>query len=129
MKPLAHILSWLLQLGSIALIAPAAYAKLTNNPGSAALFSELGMEPTGRYIIGFLEVIACGLLLLPHAAVHGAILTLGIMIGAVIAHLTKLGFADTFSYFSILLVIASCLIIFIRRKQIPTIARMLGDAG
>ncbi|MGJ8656971.1 MAG: DoxX family protein [Akkermansiaceae bacterium] len=124
MKP-AYILSWILQLCIIGLIAPAAYFKLTSHPESVALFSLLEMEPTGRYIIGFLEATACALLLTPNSAVHGAILSLGLMLGAVIAHATKIGLNDIFAYFSITLVILSSTVIFIRRKQIKSIARML----
>lgn len=127
MKPLSLILSWLLQVGIVAVMAPAAYAKLTDSPESVALFTELGMESNGRYIIGFLEAVVCVLLLIPHTAVHGAVLTLGIMLGAIMAHLTKIGFTDAFSFLSILLTIASATIIFLRRKQIPAIARMLGE--
>jgi hypothetical protein len=83
------------------------------------------MEPTGRFIIGFLEATACVLLLNPNSAVHGAILSLGIMIGAVIAHSSKIGFNDMFAYCTILLVICSSAIIYLRRKQISSIARML----
>ena len=120
------IISWILQLSIAAIFIPTAYFKLTGNPESVALFSKLGMEPTGRYVIGFLEAAACGLLLNPNSAVHGAILALGIMMGAVIAHSSKIGFSDgVFGYIAIALVIVSSAIIFIRRKQIKSIARML----
>ncbi len=125
MKPTQQIVSWVLQLGIIALLAPAAYYKLTGHNESTALFTTLGMEPGGRYIIGFLEATACALLLTPNSAVHGAILTLGIMIGAIIAHLSKIWFDSMFAYFSIALVIASSIVIYLRRKQIKSIARML----
>jgi len=125
MKSKSKIISWVLQLCIIALFAPAAYSKLTSHEASIALFTELGMEPTGRYVIGFLEAVACALLLMPNTAVHGAILSLGIMIGAVIAHFSKIGFNDMFAYFAIILVICSSAIIYLRRKQIKSIARML----
>lgn len=124
MKP-THIISWILQLSIIALLAPAAYFKLTSDQESVAIFTSLGMEPAGRYIIGFLEAAACALLLTPNSVAHGAILSLGIMLGAVIAHTSKLGFNNIFAYSSITLVIGSSIIIYIRRKQIKSIARML----
>lgn len=118
-------ISWILQLCIIGLFAPAAYSKLTGHADSVALFKMLEMEPVGRYLIGFLEATACVLLLMPNAAVHGAILSLGIMIGAVIAHFSKIGFNDIFALTSVALVICSSVIIYIRRKQIRSIARML----
>ena len=120
-----HLLSWLLQLCIVALLAPAAYFKLTDHPESIELFTDLDMEPTGRYVIGFLEAIACLLLLIPQAIIHGALLSLCVMMGAIIAHFTKLGFSEMFSFAPILLVILAAVIIFLRRSQIKSIARML----
>ncbi len=125
MKSKSQIISWVLQLCIVALLAPAAYFKLTGHEGSIALFTLLEMEPAGRYVIGFLEAAACALLLTPSSAVHGAILSLGIMMGAVIAHFSKIGFTDMFDYSSIILVLCSSAIIYLRRKQIKSIARML----
>ncbi|MFT5906801.1 MAG: putative membrane protein YphA (DoxX/SURF4 family) [Cryomorphaceae bacterium] len=125
MKPKSQVISWVLQLCIIALLAPAAYFKLAGHEASIKLFTDLGMEPTGRYIIGFLEAAACVLLLMPNTAVHGAILSLGIMVGAVIAHSSRIGFNDMFAYFAIVLVLCSSAIIYLRRKQIKSISRML----
>ncbi len=125
MNTKSQAISWFLQLCIIVLLAPAAYFKLTGHEGSIELFSRLEMEPTGRYVIGFLEAAACALLLTQNSAVHGAILSLGIMIGAVIAHFSKIGFGDMFDYSSLILVLCSSAIIFLRRKQIRSISRML----
>ncbi len=125
MNTKSQAISWFLQLCIIVLLAPAAYFKLTGHEGSIALFTLLEMEPTGRYVIGFLEATACALLLTQNSAVHGAILSLGIMIGAVITHFSKIGFNDMFDYSSIILVLCSSAVIFIRRKQIRSISRML----
>ncbi len=119
------IISYVLQIFIIALLAPAAYFKLTSDPSAVQLFKLLEMEPTGRFMVGFLEATACVFLLLPNSAAHGAILSLGIMIGAFIAHCSKLGFHDIFQYSSLALMICSSIIIFLRRKQINSIARML----
>jgi hypothetical protein len=125
MTPKSTFISYVLQLCIIAMLAPAAYHKLTSDPGSIALFSMLEMEPTGRHIIGFLEATACVLLINPNSSIHGAILSLGIMIGAFIAHFSKIGFSDIFHYSSIALIICSSVIIFLRRKQMNGIAKML----
>ena len=125
MKPTERIISWILQIIIIVVLADAAYLKLSNNLEVIQMFSALGMEPAGRYIIGFLEAAACGLLLLPNAAVHGAILTFGIMLGAIIAHCSKIGFEGITPLVAVLLVILSSIIIYLRRMQIPSIARMI----
>lgn len=125
LKPLEKVVSWVLQLGIISVLGYAAYLKLSDHSAEVALFSALGMEPAGRYIIGFLEALACVLLLIPQAAVHGAILTFGIMIGALLAHCTKIGFIGFTPIAAVSLMILSVVIIYIRRRQIRSISRMI----
>lgn len=84
--------SWFLQIIVILILAYPAWSKLTGTPEEVALFTQLGMEPAGRYIIGFLEALAIVLLLIPSSVTWGAILTLGLMCGAFIAHATRIGF-------------------------------------
>lgn len=125
LKPKARALSWVLQLFIVSILGFASFLKLSDAHAEIELFTKLGMEPAGRYIIGFLEATACVLLLLPNAAVHGAILTFGVMMGALIAHCTKIGFDGATPFAAILLTVVSVVIIYLRRKQIPSIARML----
>lgn len=65
--------------------------KFTAAPESVYIFSELGMEPYGRIGIGVLELIAGILLFIPRTVWMGAVLSLGLMGGAIIAHITVLG--------------------------------------
>ena len=119
------IISWILQICIIIVLAPSAYLKLTGAPESTSVFTSLGMEPAGRYIIGFLEAIACLLLITPNSAAYGGILTVCIMLGAILAHLTKLGFNDIACLTCIILLIISSIVTYLRRMQIRSIARML----
>jgi len=125
LKPAQRSISWVLQLVIVSILGYASFLKLSDDPVEVELFTMLGMESTGRYIIGFIEAAACVLLLLPNAAVHGAILTFGVMLGAMIAHCSKIGFEGMTPLAAILLVVSSLVIIYLRRKQIPSIARML----
>ncbi len=68
----------------------AAVLKFQGASMSVEAFAALGMEPTGRYIVGCLELLA-GLMLWSPFAALGAVLTTGVMCGAVIAHATRLG--------------------------------------
>ena len=120
-----NIISWILQLCIVIAFAPSAYLKLTGAPESIATFDTLGMEPAGRYIIGFLEAAACLLLLTPNSVAYGSILTFYIMLGAILAHLTKLGFGESYSFICLALLVASAVITCIRKMQIKSIARML----
>ena len=106
----AIILLWTLQF------------KFTAHPTSVALFTELGMEPWGRIGTGVLELIAGGLLLFRKVSYHGALLSLGLMAGALLSHLGKLGIvyqgdASLFIMASFVF-LASVAILLLRKKEI-----------
>ncbi|WP_452226515.1 DoxX family protein [Lacinutrix cladophorae] len=65
--------------------------KFTAHPDSVYIFEKVGLEPYGRILIGILELIAGILLIIPKTIWIGAILTLTILGGAIIMHLTQLG--------------------------------------
>ena len=65
--------------------------KFTAHPESVYIFSKVGLEPYGRIIIGSLELIAAILLLIPKTVWIGALLTIGVIGGAIFMHLTILG--------------------------------------
>ena len=65
--------------------------KFTAHPDSVYIFETVGLEPYGRIGIGILELIAGVLLLIPKTVWAGATLTLGIIGGAIMMHLTQLG--------------------------------------
>jgi len=126
----AQIVSWIAQLLAAAIMGQTLYFKFVGAPESIALFTELGMEPQGRIIIGVLELISCILLILPSSVVYGAILGSGLMIGAIIGHFTQLGWeGDRFSLGMLaFLTLANCLLIlYIRRKRVPLIYNALKE--
>lgn len=65
--------------------------KFTAHEDSVYIFSQVGLEPIGRIGIGIMELIAGILLLIPRTVWLGAGLTLGIIGGAIMMHLTQLG--------------------------------------
>lgn len=69
------------------------YFKFTGAPESVYIFSTLGIEPWGRIGSGVVELIASALLLYPRTVPLGALLSLGVISGAIVSHLTKLGIA------------------------------------
>jgi uncharacterized membrane protein YphA (DoxX/SURF4 family) len=129
-KKTTHILSWVLQLIIVVIIAQTLPFKFGGAQQSINLFTELGMEPHGRYITGVLELFACLLLLIPASVSYGAFLTTGLMAGAVLGHLTKLGFGGEngpLGGLAILCFLLSLVILYIRRSQLPIIGRMFSD--
>ncbi|HMO66758.1 MAG TPA: DoxX family protein [Verrucomicrobiota bacterium] len=126
MKParFPHRLAWTAQLVAAAILAQTLFFKFTAAPESVEIFTRLGAEPWGRVATGFLELVAVGLLLWPRAAPLGALLTLGLMSGAILAHLTRLGIAvqdDGGLLFALALVTWGCAaaVLWLRRVQLP----------
>jgi len=100
--------------------------KFTAHPDSVYIFSKVGLEPYGRIGIGILELIATILLLIPRTIWLGAVLSFGILAGAIVLHLTKLGIeinndGGTLFYMALVSFILSAIILFNQRKSIPKI--------
>lgn len=128
-KPLL-ILSWVLQLVVAGILFQTLFFKFTGAPESKYIFRTLGMEPWGRIGSGIAELAAVIFLLYPRTVTLGAILTMGVMAGAIFSHLTKLGIVvmDDGGLLFALALTALCgaaAILFIRRSQIPVIGRLL----
>ncbi len=85
--------SWTLRLVAATIMLQTLYFKFTGHADSIAIFSQLGVEPWGRYGSGIVELLASVLLLLPTTKVLGAVLAIGTMLGAIAAHLFVLGIA------------------------------------
>ncbi len=124
--PLWH---WAPRLIAAGVMAFVSYLKLTHNPADITLFTELGMEPAGRVIIGVVEGLCAILLLSPYSAV-GAVLTSAVMLGAIIAHATKLGLmvqGDGGQHVLLLaLVMTSALAVaWVRRRELPLVGDTL----
>jgi uncharacterized membrane protein YphA (DoxX/SURF4 family) len=80
-----------LRLLSALIMLQTLYFKFTAAPESVFIFSSLGMEPWGRIFVGFNELIASILLLIPATISLGALLGFGLMAGALFFHLSILG--------------------------------------
>lgn len=110
-----NIIFWILRLVAAVIMLQTLFFKFTAAEESVYIFSTLGMEPWGRIGTGVVELIASVLLLIPSTTAFGALLGVGVMSGALVSHLTKLGIVVKddhgllFTY--ALLVFTSCLIL------------------
>lgn len=91
MNRTGKIISWVARIGAAVILLQTLFFKFTGHPDSVYIFSQLGVEPWGRVGLGTVELITAILLLVPRTAWIGAILGLGIISGAIFAHLTQLG--------------------------------------
>lgn len=120
------IVSWILQLTAAIILAQTLFFKFTGAEESRYIFTTLGVEPWGRIASGCAELVAVFLLLVSRTAVIGALLSLGVMTGAIGAHLTKLGLVvkdDGGLLFGLALTVFICsaVILVLRRHQIPLV--------
>lgn len=102
------------------------FYKFSAAPESVYIFSTLGLEPYGRIGLGILELIVAILLIVPRTTWIGALLGLGIMAGALFAHMAQLGIVvqnDGGALFMLALITFICclLLVWLHRKQIPFI--------
>ena len=108
--------------------------KLTGHEDSVYIFEKVGLEPYGRIGIGIAELIAGILILIPRTAWLGAVLTLGIIGGAIMMHLTVLGIevqfdgspdGGTLFITAVVVFILSAITLWLERKKIPWIGKKL----
>jgi putative oxidoreductase len=90
-----NIVLWTLQvLVALAFVA-AGSGKLLASRDMVALFDAVGIGQWFRYVTGLLELLGALLLIIPAKTAFGAVLLAGVMVGAVVAHLTVLHTAPT----------------------------------
>ena len=113
--------SWTAQIVAAIILAQTLFLKFTAAPESVAIFTKLGVEPFGRYFAGIMELITVVLLLIPRKAWIGAILGIGTMAGAIMAHLTVIGIESNgdggYLFFLALITLICCLIVAYVRKS------------
>jgi len=120
-------LSWFLQILVALVLLGSVFPKFTAAPESVALFTALEMEPSGRILVGVIELFVALLLLVRTTVVWGALLGAANMAGAVIAHATKLGFTGDYGLFGFIAVglfLACLVILYLRRRENALLSRM-----
>jgi uncharacterized membrane protein YphA (DoxX/SURF4 family) len=120
------IVSWTLQLISAFIMFQTLFYKFSGSAESVYIFTTIGMEPWGRYVVGISELIASVLLMIPALAWMGALMGMGLMAGALFFHAAFLGIevmsdgGQLFIY-ALITFVASAIVAFIRRSQIPIV--------
>lgn len=86
-----NVFYWICRLLSTIILLQTLFFKFSGAQESVYIFSQLGVEPVGRIGSGIIELIASILILIPKTTFYGAIIALGIMMGAILSHLLILG--------------------------------------
>jgi uncharacterized membrane protein YphA (DoxX/SURF4 family) len=82
-----HALRWVPAI----ILLQTLFFKFSAHPVSVHIFSTLNIEPWGRIMTGILELIAGVMLIVPAFSGLGALLSVGLMAGAISSHLMFLG--------------------------------------
>ena len=104
--------------------------KFTAHPDSVYIFEKAGLGDAGRIGSGIAELIAAILILIPRTIWLGASLTLVIIAGAIVTHLTKIGIeingdGGRLFFMAVLIFILSLVTLLLHRKEIPIIGKKL----
>ena len=124
LTPTQNRVSWILRIVVAAILIQTLYFKFTGAPESVYIFSKLGLEPAGRIGSGIAELIAAILLLIPGTAALGGVITMGVLAGAIVSHLTKLGIevqGDGGLLFGLAVVcfVGGAIITWLHRRELP----------
>lgn len=117
------VIDWILRIVPSAILFQTLYFKFTGAEESIYIFSALGIEPWGRYLIAVLELMCVVLFLLPKTPVLGALISMGVIAGAIVAHLLRLGIevkGDGGLLFLLAVIVLLCnvLLLFKRRLEL-----------
>lgn len=125
-KSPANITSWILRLCVAGILLQTLFFKFTGAPESVYIFETLGMEPWGRIGSGLAELIASVLLLVNRTRIYGVLLSLAVIAGAIVSHLTRLGIevqGDGGLLFglAVAIFVADLVLIGLHRRQLPLV--------
>jgi hypothetical protein len=103
-------------------------ASSITSPESIYIFEKTGLGDAGRYGSGLAELLASILLFIPRTRVLGALLALGVIVGAIFSHLTVLGIevmgdGGTLFYLALIVCACSLALVVMHRKEIPIIGK------
>ena len=120
------IMSWALRITAAVILLQTLFFKFTGAKESVYIFSTLGLEPWGRIGTGVVELVASVLIVFPPTVPWGALLSLGVIGGAIVSHLTKLGITlpavdDCGELFALAVVVFVCslLVLWMHRQELP----------
>lgn len=117
-----NLLLHLPRIAAAIILLQTLYFKFSAAPESVYIFSTLGMEPWGRIGSGIAELIAAVALLTVRWNWAGAAVAIGLMVGAIGAHLTVLGIVvqddgGTLFILAISVLLLSTFVLFRSRKR------------
>ncbi len=123
MNSLPKVVSFALSALIAVIYVQTLYYKFSGHPDSVYIFSKLGVEPYGRIGLGVAELVVALLILLPRTRVYGAVMSLGVISGAIFAHLGPLGIeingdGGKVFYLAVVVFVASLAVLGIHHREL-----------
>jgi putative oxidoreductase len=106
---------WLTQVALALMFLMAGGSKLAGVPAMVSMFDAIGVGQWFRYVTGVIEVTSGIALLVPSAAIFGAMLLIPTMLGAIV---TNVFIAHTSPVMPLLLLIGAAAVAWARRRQL-----------
>ena len=128
------VVSWICRIVAAVILLQTLYFKFTGAEESVYIFTKVGFEPWGRYASGVAELFAAVLMLFPRTTWLGALIAVGVMVGAIGSHLTKLGIVvkddgGLLFALAVIVLVTALVTLFIHRRQIPLVGNVLESAS
>lgn len=131
------VIPWAAQILVALILLQTLYFKFTYAPETQVIFGPRGGRPAAT-MVGMVELLCVVLLLMPRTAAIGALLTLFVIGGAIMTHLTSLGIQiidpttgenDGGLLFGLAIAVAagSLIVLAFRWRQLPFMSRLAGD--
>ena len=119
-------IDWIVRIVAAVILLQTLYFKFLGAEESVFIFSELGVEPWGRYASGIVELASAVLMLIPRTVWAGCLIGIGVMAGAIGTHVLVLGITvmgDGGLLFTLALVVFLCCAVSlaIHRSELPII--------
>ena len=129
MNTLDKIILWIARLVASLIMIQTLYFKFSGSEESVYIFTTVGMEPWGRWLVGSFELVAGVLLLINATAWLGAFMGLGLMAGALFMHATFLGVevqADGGYLFFLAILVSVCCstVLLVKRREVERMLRL-----
>ena len=122
---------WAVRLIAAVVMLQTLYFKFTASEESVFIFITVGMEPWGRIGVGALELVASVLILINRTTWIGACLAFGLMVGAILMHVTQLGIevkgdGGQLFFYALAVAICSIIILILNRRVIADVIKSIG---
>lgn len=116
----ANVPLWVVQIALAGMFLMAGGSKLFGAAPMVALFDAIGIGQWFRYVTGLIEVGSAIALLVPRAAVFGALVLVPTMIGAIV---TQLFIVHASPVLPAVLLVGAAVVLWVRRRELSMVWR------